>query len=270
MIARRCETDWLSSETNRRRCGYTLIEILVVIAILATLISILLPTLGKTMETARGFQCQLNQRSTAFDFIVFADSTLHGDRGDDDRNFGPNRFSIETFMESQYCVDEFWCYQGQNIVTQSASNGRDDVMRCPEVKGDVTLRRNTPCRDGAVGPVQNISYAFNARLFRAETIDHLGRPRTNEVQMTSNWVSKHPQTPLVWDADGVAAANAGVSVSVFSAPSLDSQGPYANDQYWWPGNRHGGRANYALFDGSVHSTSTPLLTGWDWSSQPIN
>lgn len=251
------------------RTGYTLIEILVVVAIVATLVSLLLPALGRTMETARGFQCRLNLRSIAFDFAVFSDSTLHGSRGNDPQSFGPSRFSIETFMESQYCVDEFWCFQGTSTVTRSGGEG-DDVMRCPEVRGDVVYRDNAPCREGAVGPVQNISYAFNSRLFRAETLDHAGRPRTQEVQLTSTWVNRHPNVPLAWDVDGHAAAESGASLSIFSAPSLDSQGPYAGDRLWWPGNRHVGNANYALIDGSVHSTSTPLATSWDWSAQPIN
>lgn len=269
MIARDSEQLVSIPSSDRGRRGYTLIEILVVIAILATLISILLPSLGRSLATARSFRCQLNLRSNAFDFAVFADSTLHGYRGDDMQNYGPNRFSIETFMEGQYGVDEFWTNHGQNVVTNSSNDGRDDVMRCSEVKGDVVLRNNVPCRDGAVGPTQNISYGFNSRLFRAE-LQVNNQPRTNEVQMTSNWVSKHPQVPLLWDIDGAAAAQIGHSVAVFSAPSLDSQGPYAGDFYWWPGNRHAGRANYALFDGSVHSTATPLSAGWDWSAQPIN
>ena len=263
-------SDYSSGRRGVVRRGYTLVEILVTISIIAILVSLLLPAMGRSMETARGFQCQLNLRSVAFDFNVFSDSMLHGSRGTDRRSFGPNRFSIETFMESQYCVDEYWCFQGQNTTVRTMSQHENDVMRCTEVRGDVVYRRSTPCRDGAVGPVQNVSYGFNSRLFRAETVDAAGRPRTQEVQLTSTWVNRHPNVPLAWDVDGEAAADSGASLSIFSAPSLDSQGPYADDRLWWPGNRHAGKANYALIDGSVHGTSKPLQTGWNWSAQPIN
>jgi prepilin-type processing-associated H-X9-DG protein/prepilin-type N-terminal cleavage/methylation domain-containing protein len=242
--------------------AFTLIEVLIVVSIIALLIGILSPAIHGAMVRARSFKCQMAQRSVAFDFQIFADPQLHGNRGDDGDG---GIFHIETFQESQYGVDEFWRWGDSGAIQVPDAQG-NNPMRCPEVREPITLRNNLACSNGAVGPAPSVSFAFNARLHRAEVIDSRGRPRVVGVSLRSDILS-HGNIPLLMDVDGQSAQDRDVN-PLYIAPSLDSQGPYADDRIWIPGLRHGGKANIAFIDGHVESSADPASEqSFDWAYQ---
>jgi len=245
--------------------AFSLIELLVVIAVVSTLFGILLPMLAGSVERARGFKCQMSQRTVAFDFQIFADEQLHGDRGEDS---GRSSFQIDTFQESQYGVDEYWRWGGDRLTHETPDSNGNDPMRCPSVREPITLRNNIACSSGAIGPPQNVSYGFNARLDRAEIQDSYGRPRAVKVRLRSA-VVQESNVPLLIDVDGRRAFELSAN-PIYTAPSLDSAGPYAGDRVWFPGLRHDGKANAAFMDGHVASSSAPDEEPvWRWDYQPI-
>lgn len=247
--------------------AFTLVEILVTMSILAILISLLLPGLRSVGVRSRKLVCVMNLRSIAFDFSVFANADIASDRGDDS---GSERFWLDTFQEMQYGVDEFW----RSSESRQEMDASDlDVMNCPEVKGTVTKRRNTPCRSGAVGPTSNISYGFNLRLDSPEI--KIGgmwtaRPRT----LNSRVLQAYGMVPLALDING-AEAQRRDKVPYYTAPPIgdDASRPYADGGVWFPGQRHDGAVPVAFVGGEVQTVSdaSPQAnSSWRWDYQNEN
>ncbi len=264
---RRAAPRALSPLASRAR-GFTLVELLVVVSIVALLIGLLAGALTHAMRSSRSFKCTMALRSVAYDFQIFADDNIHGDRGDDTRNLPEGHFKLRTFQESQYGIDEFWRYGASAMAASLPTPEGDNPMRCAEVRGPLTVRRDRPCDQGALDPPGSVSYAFNSRLHRVEIIRNR-RPLALEIDLTSA-IRGRGDVPLLWDSDGAQAAVNGVA-PVFSAPSLDSAGVYAGDRYWFPSLRHAGQMNVAFIDGRVERTKTPLgSNGWRWGFQPTD
>ncbi|GMV95755.1 MAG: prepilin-type N-terminal cleavage/methylation domain-containing protein [Phycisphaerae bacterium] len=71
--------------SGRPRGGFTLIEILVVVAIIALLIAILMPSLARARAMARLVQCQVNMRQLVTGFVTYSvtnKNRMPGMRGD--------------------------------------------------------------------------------------------------------------------------------------------------------------------------------------------
>ena len=82
--------------------GFTLIELLVVVAIIALLISILLPSLGKARDRARNVVCQANMKQVGMACYAYATS--------DPQAYFPPCNQNPNYMYQHYCAPFFAGY----------------------------------------------------------------------------------------------------------------------------------------------------------------
>ena len=248
--------------------AFTLVELLVTIAIVAVVVSLLIPSIRGAMESARSNQCRVHLRVIAGDFMLFADDMLNSGRGHDPDILGSdNRFRFSTFVERQYSIDEFWPDGVSGVFRELPRSGQTAYLQCPSARPDAPLRafRAKPCYLDAFDPATSISYGFNFRLYKRDA-SLFGLAAT---PILNTRILSEPDVPLVWDVEWKRNQTAGVRDAIFSAPALDNPGPWlSNDRRWNPALRHNGSMNVAFIDGHVESTSSPLSENWRWNFVP--
>src|SRR5689334_12091709 len=73
------------SRFNRNQHGFTLVELLVVIGIIAVLIGILIPVLGRARESSRATVCRSNLREVYHAIVMYAN---------ENRDLFPDKFTM--------------------------------------------------------------------------------------------------------------------------------------------------------------------------------
>ncbi len=145
-----------AARTPRRRVGFTLVELLVVIGIIALLIGILLPTLSRARESAKQTVCLSNIRQMGQSTVMFVNEH-DGWMYKAWLNSGP-KTNLGSFEKGPWEF-EFprW---GWDFVLSSYMDGAKDVFQCPSDANEFNVIRGVQFDPPDSGDAQATGAAF--------------------------------------------------------------------------------------------------------------
>ena len=153
----------------KTRSAFTLVELLVVIGIIAVLVGVLLPTLGRAREQGRSAACLSNMRQIAIAFIMYANDNKGwlpaSARGGN--NYANDWIQYQpTANMDRSAIGKYLGKITDNGLTNSASNNNKsinvNVLRCPS--DDVKFRVRGDLNPVAPATAYRYSYVMNHYL----------------------------------------------------------------------------------------------------------
>lgn len=125
--------------------AFTLVEVLVVIAILATLVTMLVPALGRALEMARGTSCLANLRTTGMAIHAYAQN--NGDR-----------YPASSCGQGGDDIESWWIKALQPYSDTSL------MYRCPSDRSNSFMDLDDPPPASQWGNYRWASYSTNSRF----------------------------------------------------------------------------------------------------------
>lgn len=220
-----------------------MLELLVVVAIIGLLVSVMAASLSKARQASRAVKCMSNFKTVSQEFFLFADD--HGRYRSGGSRGNSRLFSLEDFQEKLYRIDDYW---DAGPVTEREIDVTKLPLACPAASGTLRKQKGLPCSSNAVGPPENISVAFNMRLYQVTTMV-MGWPIFKRTRLDER-ILERGTVPLAFCADGEEAVDKGV-VPYYAAPPAGELNLYGTGQFWFPSLRHSNTMNVAYIGGHV-------------------
>ena len=205
--------------------GFTLIEMLIVITIIAVLVALLLPSIKRSKALVRKIQCQSNLRQWVNATIVYQDV-----------NRGIMPYSVIQDGENRWWGA--WYDSDGNLEEYAVKTSRDYGLNCPD----------RSIREGGYGnyPGYHMSSNVNTRCWTTVP-HHRNAPFTAHLDdfIQFSRITLPSKTPFFYDASGW-----GGSIYSSALGSASSIGSYTDVKF-----RHDGYLNLVMLD--AHAEDIP-------------
>ncbi len=249
---------------TRQAVGFTLVELLVVVAIIALLISILLPALNKARDVARGVLCRANHRQVHLAIMMYGqDTTQHVPPTKKKFTGPPIHLDGKTYTDKS----EVWVswhsehFAGKYLGTgtyQSSDKSKTDLIYCPELTSAIKNKHS--------GNGISLNHLYNCRLYHDKPKNGDG---TGKIPVKLTQVRSPARMMLLVDTWSKSAKNGHESLEYVTFDDNGtpmekrSNGNLINrkNSYGTTAYRHAGHTNVSFVDG--HSETFDNLSDAD-------